>query len=73
MTTDQLRTWLQDHEDSPADTPAREALLLALTVAEACLDWAKDTEGCHLCGRGESHGRAHDEDCPVAVLKRVLA
>jgi len=49
-----------------------EDVELRSAIVQACLDWAKDTDDCHLCRRNGDG--SHDEECLVgAYLARAGA
>jgi hypothetical protein len=50
-------------------TPLKQRTLIA--IGKACIDWALETDECHLCGRGfYLEQTEHDHDCPVGEFLR---
>lgn len=39
-------------------------------LGQGCVDWAIDTDGCHMCERNDDG--THDDDCPVGEFIREV-
>jgi len=66
MTIDEVRrAFLRDVALTPE---AKAAIIAALDVAEACVDWVGEGELCHTCGGV----LGHQDECPVGAFAATI-
>jgi hypothetical protein len=44
---------------------------ILLAAGQACVDWVRDTQSCHLCNytdHDRDGGERHDDECPLRPL-----